>query len=53
MDAVTAGRDAMVALGQAEPGDKTLIDALSPFLEVLGLEVAQGKAGAGGVVHGG
>ncbi len=39
--AVTAARDAMVALGQAELGDKTIVDALSPFVEVLGLELAQ------------
>ncbi len=41
MGAVTAARDAMVALGQAELGDKTIVDALSPFVEVLGLELAQ------------
>jgi dihydroxyacetone kinase len=33
----------MVALGQAEPGDKTVIDALSPFVEVLGHEIAEGR----------
>ncbi len=43
VEAVRAARDAMVALGQAEPGDKTIIDALGPFVEVLGLEVANGR----------
>jgi dihydroxyacetone kinase len=43
VEAATAARDVMVALGQAEPGDKTLIDALSPFVEVLGHEIAEGR----------
>ena len=42
--AVAAARDAMVLLGQAGPGDKTVIDALSPFVERLSLEIAQGTA---------
>ena len=33
--AVTRGREAMVGLGQAGPGDKTVVDALSPFVEAL------------------
>jgi dihydroxyacetone kinase len=41
--AVTAARDAIVGLGQAELGDKTVVDALSPFVEVLTLEIAQGN----------
>jgi dihydroxyacetone kinase len=41
--AVTAARDAIVSLGQAELGDKTVVDALSPFVEVLSLEIAQGN----------
>ncbi len=41
--AVTAGREAIVGLGQAEMGDKTIVDALSPFVEVLTLEIAQGN----------
>jgi dihydroxyacetone kinase len=43
VDAVRSARDAMVALGQAEPGDKTVIDALSPFVEALSREVAHGR----------
>jgi dihydroxyacetone kinase len=41
--AVTAARDAIVGLGQAELGDKTVVDALNPFVEVLSLEIAQGN----------
>jgi dihydroxyacetone kinase len=44
VEAVVAGRDAMFALGKAEPGDKTVVDALSPFVEVLSVEIARGRA---------
>lgn len=33
-------------LGGARPGDKTLMDALAPFVEVLHAELAKGRAGA-------
>jgi D-erythrulose 4-kinase len=34
-EAVRAGYHALVALGGAEPGDKTMVDALLPFIERL------------------
>jgi dihydroxyacetone kinase len=43
VEAVTAARDAMVGLGQAEPGDKTVVDAFSPFVDVLSQEIAEGR----------
>jgi dihydroxyacetone kinase len=46
VEAVTAARDAMVGLGHAEAGDKTVIDAFSPFVEMLSQEIAQGRAAA-------
>lgn len=39
-----AARDAMAALGQAEPGDKTIVDAVFPFVATLEAQVALGKA---------
>jgi dihydroxyacetone kinase len=44
VEAVAAAREAVVALGQAEPGDKTLVDALAPFVETLRTAVARGDA---------
>ncbi|WP_377644567.1 dihydroxyacetone kinase family protein [Oryzobacter terrae] len=41
--AVRAGSDALMTLGGAEPGDKTMVDALLPFLLVLDAEVAAGS----------
>lgn len=38
---VAAFRDAIVDLGKAEVGDKTLVDALIPFVDVLGAQVAE------------
>ncbi len=36
--------DAVTRLGRARPGDKTLVDALIPFVETLGAEVSAGKS---------
>ncbi|WP_416354962.1 dihydroxyacetone kinase family protein [Aureimonas phyllosphaerae] len=40
--AATAGRDAVTTLGRARVGDKTLVDALVPFVETLDTEVKRG-----------
>ena len=42
--AAKAVRDAVVALGGAQPGDKTMVDALFPFVETLGTEVNLGRS---------
>jgi D-erythrulose 4-kinase len=42
VDAAVAARDAMVALGQAEQGDKTIVDAVFPFVAALADEVGRG-----------
>lgn len=42
-EAVRAGYDAIVRLGGAEPGDKTMLDALLPFSDVLSRSVAEGR----------
>lgn len=39
-----AGIDAVTRLGGARPGDKTLVDAFSPFVDTLQGQVAQGAA---------
>ncbi|MGO1850884.1 DAK2 domain-containing protein, partial [Microbacterium sp.] len=39
-EAVAAGRDAILDLGKAEMGDKTLVDALAPFAAALSTGVA-------------
>lgn len=39
---VRAARDAIVAAGGAEPGDKTMLDALDPFLDRLAIVVDGG-----------
>ena len=44
LTAAVAARDAMVALGDAEPGDKTVLDALDPFIEALRTQLAHGVA---------
>jgi dihydroxyacetone kinase len=44
--AVTAFADAILDLGRAEPGDKTLVDALLPFQTALGEQLAAGTAPA-------
>ncbi|OAH49410.1 dihydroxyacetone kinase family protein [Microbacterium oleivorans] len=41
-DGVAAGVGAVIAHGKAEPGDKTMVDALLPFTETLSREVAAG-----------
>ncbi|MEP6463873.1 MAG: dihydroxyacetone kinase family protein [Frankiaceae bacterium] len=46
--AVQAGYDALVRLGGAQPGDKTMLDALLPFIQELRTAVAAGSALADG-----
>ncbi len=41
--AVRAGFTAMAALGKAQLGDKTMLDALGPFVDVLDTQVAGGE----------
>jgi dihydroxyacetone kinase len=41
VNAAVAARDAMAALGQAEPGDKTLLDAVFPFVATLEQQLGQ------------
>jgi dihydroxyacetone kinase-like protein len=41
-DAFRAGVAGVVARGRAEPGDKTMIDALQPTVDVLGAAAARG-----------
>ncbi|WKG04334.1 dihydroxyacetone kinase family protein [Mycolicibacterium sp. HK-90] len=40
--ALRAGHDALTALGKAQPGDKTMLDALVPFTEAVESAVAGG-----------
>ncbi|WP_294640994.1 DAK2 domain-containing protein, partial [uncultured Aureimonas sp.] len=40
--AAAAGRDAVTTLGRARVGDKTLVDALVPFVETLDAEMKGG-----------
>jgi len=40
--AVRAGYEALVALGKAAPGDKTMLDALAPFVEAFEKRVGAG-----------
>jgi dihydroxyacetone kinase len=42
VDAVRAGHDALVGLGKAQRGDKTMLDALGPFVESFEGAVADG-----------
>ena len=42
-EGVRAGYDALVRLGGASPGDKTMLDALLPFSETLSAEVGTGR----------
>ena len=42
--ALRAGLDGVAARGRAERGDKTMIDALAPALDVLDAELARGAA---------
>ena len=41
-DAVRSGAEVMQQLGKAQPGDKTMLDALLPFAEVLERHLAAG-----------
>jgi dihydroxyacetone kinase-like protein len=42
--ALRAGLDGVAARGRAEPGDKTMLDALAPAVEALEASVASGAA---------
>lgn len=42
--AVRDGYDALARLGKAQPGDKTMLDALLPFTESLSAAVTRGEA---------
>ncbi|KQM60681.1 dihydroxyacetone kinase family protein [Agreia sp. Leaf210] len=42
VDAARAARDSIQHLGKAQPGDKTMIDALVPYVETLSSELAAG-----------
>ena len=42
VDAVAAGLDALVALGKAKVGDKTMLDSLVPFVDSLQQQVSEG-----------
>ncbi|WP_105566004.1 dihydroxyacetone kinase family protein [Microbacterium halophytorum] len=44
LDGATAFSDAILELGGAEVGDKTLVDALSPFLTVLHEQLSMGAS---------
>lgn len=44
--ALTAARDGVVARGKAEPGDKTMVDALTPAVEAAGKAAADGAGPA-------
>ncbi|MFI1519151.1 dihydroxyacetone kinase subunit DhaL [Kitasatospora cineracea] len=46
-DALAAGLAAVRALGGAEPGDKTMVDALAPAVDALGAAAAAGATLAG------
>lgn len=41
-DALRAGHDALMSLGGAQPGDKTMLDALAPFVSALSSAVEGG-----------
>lgn len=43
-DGVRRGRDSVVSVGGASVGDKTMVDSLSPFADVLGTQVSGGAA---------
>lgn len=47
--ALRAGLDGVVARGKAEPGDKTMYDALAPAVDALDAAVAEGAALAVGL----
>ena len=43
VSSAVAGRDAMAVLGGAKPGDKTVLDAVYPFVAALQTEVDEGR----------
>ena len=43
VSSAVAGRDAMAVLGDARPGDKTVLDAVYPFVAALQTEVDEGR----------
>jgi D-erythrulose 4-kinase len=49
--AAAAARDAMVALGRAEEGDKTILDSVFPYVAVLEEEIRQSKSVTEAVRH--
>jgi dihydroxyacetone kinase-like protein len=51
--ALRAGVDGVAARGKAEPGDKTMLDALRPAVDALDAALADGGAAAGAVEAGG
>jgi dihydroxyacetone kinase len=46
VDAFRAGRDAIAELGKAHPGDKTMLDAIDPFIDELAREAQSGHDAA-------
>ncbi|MFI6871192.1 dihydroxyacetone kinase subunit DhaL [Nocardia sp. NPDC050406] len=44
--ALRAGLDGVVARGKAEPGDKTMVDALTPAVDALDTALAEGGSAA-------
>jgi dihydroxyacetone kinase-like protein len=44
LDALAAARDGVVELGAAAPGDKTMVDALTPAIDALGAALEGGAA---------
>lgn len=44
VDGVRAGYGALIRLGGASPGDKTMLDALMPFTEALSTAVGRGES---------
>jgi len=45
---VRQGAEAVTRIGGAHPGDKTMVDALQPFVETLGEQVGKGESLAAG-----
>jgi dihydroxyacetone kinase-like protein len=45
-DLLRAGLEGVVQRGKAAPGDKTMVDALTPAVEALDAAIAGGKEGA-------
>ncbi|HET6504122.1 MAG TPA: dihydroxyacetone kinase family protein [Amycolatopsis sp.] len=43
-EAARAGLDAITAAGGARPGDKTMVDAMAPYVERLNAELAEGAS---------